>query len=66
MEIVEALPDKADKRKNVLISNSPEFFSSGGETRKACGTPSTRPAYAPLSVGTFVGMSGQSSPEVTV
>lgn len=33
LEIIKALPDKADKRKNVLVSNSPEFFASSGKTR---------------------------------
>lgn len=32
LEIVEALPDKADKRKVELVSNSPEFFASGCKT----------------------------------
>ncbi|WP_155633901.1 hypothetical protein [Burkholderia cepacia] len=56
MEIVKALPDKADRRQTVRISNSPDYFlPSANEV--AHGGPS---ANALLLVGTFVGICGQS------
>lgn len=58
LEIVEALPDKADKRKNVLISNSPSFFLPAADEVVF----STHLAYARLLVGISVGIYRYDSP----
>ncbi|NRD81415.1 hypothetical protein FG484_01295 [Burkholderia pseudomallei] len=62
LEIVEALPDKAGKRKDVLISNSPEFFLRR-QGMVEHGSSSTYQAYALSPVGIFVGIYEHPLPE---